>query len=115
MTALDSAPTRSPPPGARMTAPVRGDEVHLDPPGPEPTGLGRFGEFGGQFVPESLVPALQDLELEFRKAWHDDGFRTEFAELLGSYAGRPSPVTECHRLSEHLGVRVVLKREDLNH
>ncbi len=89
--------------------------VRLDPPGPEPSGLGRFGEFGGQFVPESLVPALQELEVAFRKAWHDDDFRTEFADLLGSYAGRPSPITECHRLSERLGVRVILKREDLNH
>ncbi len=97
-----------------MTA-RRGVGVRLDPPGPEPTGRGRFGEFGGQFVPESLVPALEELEVEFRTAWHDDGFRTEFAELLGSYAGRPSPVTECARLSEHLGVRVLLKREDLNH
>jgi tryptophan synthase beta chain len=93
----------------------RGTGVRLDPPGPEPSGLGRFGEFGGQFVPESLIPALQELEVEFRKAWHDDDFRAEFAELLGSYAGRPSPVTECLRLSERLGVRVILKREDLNH
>jgi tryptophan synthase beta chain len=93
----------------------RGAGVRLDPPGPEPTGLGRFGEFGGQFVPESLVPALHELETAFRTAWHDDAFRTEFADLLGSYAGRPSPVTECPRLSGHLGVRLILKREDLNH
>jgi tryptophan synthase beta chain len=98
-----------------MTAPVRGDEVHLDPPGPPPTGLGRFGEFGGQFVPETLIPALQELEEEFRTAWTSDEFRQEFAGLLTSYAGRPTPVTECHRLSEQLGVRVLLKREDLTH
>jgi tryptophan synthase beta chain len=98
-----------------MTAPVRGDEVRLDPPGPPPTGLGRFGEFGGQFVPETLIPALQELESEFRTAWTSDEFRRELASLLGSYAGRPTPVTECHRLSEQLGVRVLLKREDLTH
>ncbi|MET0627756.1 MAG: tryptophan synthase subunit beta [Acidimicrobiia bacterium] len=89
--------------------------VRLEPPGPEPTGLGRFGEFGGRFVPETLVPALIQLEDEFRAAWHDDVFRAEYAELLGSYAGRPTPVTECHRLSERLGLRVFLKREDLTH
>ncbi len=94
---------------------TRAGGVHLDPPGPEPIGLGRFGEFGGMYVPETLVPALEDLTVEFRKAWHDNDFRSEFAGLLGSYAGRPSPVTECHRLSDHLGVRVLLKREDLNH
>jgi tryptophan synthase beta chain len=98
-----------------MTAPVRGDEVRLDPPGPPPTGLGRFGEFGGQFVPETLIPALQELEEEFRTAWTSDEFRQEFASLLTSYAGRPTPVTECQRLSEQLGVRVLLKREDLTH
>ena len=89
--------------------------MHLDPPGPEPVGLGRFGEFGGRFVPETLVPALMELEEEFRTAWSSDEFRAEFAELLQSYAGRPTPVTECHRLSERLGLRVLLKREDLTH
>jgi tryptophan synthase beta chain len=98
-----------------MTAPARGQVAHLDPPGPEPVGLGRFGEFGGRFVPETLVPALEELEREFRAAWADDDFRTEFAQLLTHYAGRPTPVTECRRLSERLGVRVLLKREDLTH
>src|SRR3954447_5225624 len=98
-----------------MTAPVRGDEVRLDRPGPPPTGLGRFGEFGGQFVPETLIPALHELEAEFRTAWASEEFRQELAGLLTSYAGRPTPVTECHRLSEQLGVRVLLKREDLTH
>ena len=98
-----------------MTAPARGEPVHLDPPGPEPTGLGRFGEFGGRFVPETLVPALIELEDEFRRAWTSDEFRDEFAELLRSYAGRPTPVTECHNLSRRLGLRVLLKREDLTH
>jgi tryptophan synthase beta chain len=98
-----------------MTAPVRGQVARLDAPGSEPVGLGRFGEFGGRFVPETLVPALEELEREFRAAWADDEFRTEFARLLTQYAGRPTPVTECHRLSERLGVRVLLKREDLTH
>src|SRR3954470_2199368 len=98
-----------------MTAPARGEPVRLDPPGPEPVGLGRFGDFGGRFVPETLIPALQELEEEFRTAWTSDEFRQEFAGLLTSYAGRPTPVTECHRLSEQLGVRVLLKREDLTH
>ena len=84
--------------------PARGRPVVLAPPGPEPTGLGRFGEFGGRLVPETLVPALIDLEAEFRAAWHDDAFRDELSALLVSYAGRPTPVTECHRLSERLGL-----------
>src|SRR5437764_1122818 len=98
-----------------MSVPWRGTAVHLEPPGPEPQGLGRFGEYGGRFVPETLVPALEQLEREFRAAWTDEAFRSEYAGLLGSYAGRPTPVTECHRLSERLGVRVILKREDLAH
>jgi tryptophan synthase beta chain len=98
-----------------MTAPARGEPVRLEPPGPEPVGLGRYGEFGGRFVPETLVPALEDLEREFRAAWTDAGFRAEYSDLLANYAGRPTPVTECRRLSERLGVRVLLKREDLTH
>src|SRR5437016_2578584 len=98
-----------------MTAPVRGEPVRLDPPGPEPVALGRYGEFGGRFVPETLIPALEDLERDFRAAWADDGFRAEYADLLTTYAGRPTPVTECRRLSERFGVRVLLKREDLTH
>ena len=83
--------------------------------GPEPTGLGRFGDYGGRFVPETLVPALEELEREFRMAWASDEFRAELGALLTDYAGRPTPVTECHRLSERLGLRVLLKREDLTH
>jgi tryptophan synthase beta chain len=98
-----------------MSVPARGAPVHLEPPGPEPLGLGRFGEFGGRYAPETLIDALDQLEREFRQAWHDDGFRKEYASLLASYAGRPTPVTECRRLSERLGVRVLLKREDLTH
>jgi tryptophan synthase beta chain len=98
-----------------MTAPVRGEPVRLDPPGPEPVGLGRYGEYGGRFVPETLVPALEDLERDFRAAWSSERFRAEYADLLTNYAGRPTPVTVCRRLSDRLGVRVLLKREDLTH
>jgi len=81
----------------------------------EPSPDGRFGEFGGRFVPETLIPACHDLEVAFRQAWADPAFRTELDDLLRDYAGRPSPLTECHRLSETLGLRLLLKREDLNH
>jgi tryptophan synthase beta chain len=81
----------------------------------EPTPDGRFGEYGGRFVPETLVPACAELEEAFRTAWADDAFRKELDDLLRDYAGRPSPLTECHRLSAELGVRMLLKREDLNH
>jgi tryptophan synthase beta chain len=100
---------------APAEVPRRGSPVRLEPPGPEPVGLGRFGEYGGRFAPETLVPALEQLEHDFREAWTDTAFRDEYASLLSSYAGRPTPVTECHRLSERLGVRVLLKREDLTH
>jgi tryptophan synthase beta chain len=94
---------------------TRASEVALPRPGPEPVGLGRFGEFGGRFVPETLVPALQDLEREFRAAWSSEDFRAQLAALLSSYAGRPTPITQCDRLSDQLGVLVLLKREDLLH
>jgi tryptophan synthase beta chain len=81
----------------------------------EPDPTGRFGDFGGRFVPETLMPALIELEAAFRTAWVDPAFRAELDGLLRTYAGRPSPLTECHRLSEELGCRLLLKREDLNH
>ncbi|MGH9292994.1 MAG: tryptophan synthase subunit beta [Acidimicrobiales bacterium] len=81
----------------------------------EPAEGGRFGDYGGRFVPESLVPACEALEKAFHSAWSDPSFRSELDGLLRSYGGRPTPVTECRRLSERLGVRLLLKREDLNH
>ena len=91
---------------------------HFDPI-PErlapPDETGRFGEFGGRFVPETLVPACQELEEAFRDAWDDGAFRGELDGLLRDYAGRPSILTECHNLGRDLGLRLVLKREDLNH
>ena len=85
--------------------------VRMGEPGPG----GRFGDFGGRYLPESLVPACQELEAAFRTAWADAGFRRRYDDLLRDYAGRPTPVTECRRLSAQLGVRVLLKREDLTH
>jgi len=80
-------------------------------PGPD----GRFGRFGGRFVPETLVPACEELEAAFVKAWADAGFRKDLDDLLRDYAGRPSILTECKRLGAELGCRLLLKREDLNH
>jgi tryptophan synthase beta chain len=81
----------------------------------DPGPVGRFGPFGGRFVPEALVPACEQIEAAFRSAWADPGFRAELAGLLRDYAGRPTPVSEAARLSRALGVRVLLKREDLAH
>jgi tryptophan synthase beta chain len=83
----------------------------LETPGPD----GRFGEFGGRFVPETLVPACEELSAAFDEAWADSIFRGELDDLLRTYAGRPSILTECHNLGARLGIRLVLKREDLNH
>ncbi len=80
-----------------------------------PSDTGRFGEFGGRFVPETLVPACQELEAAFVDAWADPEFRSDLDHLLRTYAGRPSILTECKNLSEQLGIRLALKREDLNH
>jgi tryptophan synthase beta chain len=81
----------------------------------EPSPTGRFGDFGGRFVPETLVPACQELEAAFRDAWADPAFRGELDAVLRDYAGRPSILTECHNLGRRLGLRLLLKREDLNH
>ncbi len=80
-----------------------------------PTDEGRFGSFGGRFVPETLMPACIELEAAFRDAWADEEFRAELDGWLRDYAGRPSLLTEAHRFSEAVGCRVLLKREDLNH
>lgn len=91
------------------------DGVHLDPPGPQPTAGGYFGEFGGRFVGETLVSALDEIAETFEKCWHDVNFRTRFAKLLGEYAGRPSPLTYCKNISAASDMQVYFKREDLNH
>ncbi len=77
---------------------------------------GRFGSYGGQFVPETLMPALAELERAFDEAQADDGFRSEFNYLLRHFAGRPTPLYYARRLSEKCrGARIYLKREDLAH
>ncbi len=80
-----------------------------------PDERGRFGEFGGAFAPETLMPALSELETAFAAAWADPSFRRDLDALLGSYVGRPTPVYRADRLSELLGMDLWLKREDLAH
>ncbi len=75
----------------------------------------RFGPYGGQYVPETLMPALTELEAAWVEAWADPGFRARLADLLHSYVGRPSPLYLAERISAEVGHPVYLKREDLNH
>jgi tryptophan synthase beta chain len=77
--------------------------------------LDRFGEFGGRYVPETLIPALDELTAAYADAMSDPAFTRELDEMLRDYVGRPSPLTFAPRLSEDVGARVFLKREDLNH
>jgi tryptophan synthase beta chain len=75
-----------------------------------------FGEFGGRFVPESLIAALDELDAVYQAAKADPSFQNELSELHRTYTGRPSIITEAKRFAEHAGdVRIFLKREDLNH
>jgi tryptophan synthase beta chain len=86
------------------------------PAAPGPDEHGHFGPYGGRFVPEALVAALDQLDAEWTSARADPAFRAELDGLLSSYAGRPTPITEAHRLSEHAGgAHILLKREDLTH
>ena len=80
-----------------------------------PDSSGRFGEFGGRFVPEALIPACLELEAAFKDAWADTAFHEEFEETLREFGGRPTPITYCPRLSARLGIEIYLKREDLAH
>ena len=75
---------------------------------------GRFGAFGGAYVPEILMPALEELEAAFLSAQEDEDFKAELAELLAKYAGRPTPLTRCRNLGSERA-RIYLKREDLLH
>jgi tryptophan synthase beta chain len=76
---------------------------------------GRFGEYGGRYVPEALIAALDELTAAYEKALTDDAFQQEFARLLRDYAGRPSLLYDAERFSAEIGARVLFKREDLNH
>jgi tryptophan synthase beta chain len=81
-----------------------------------PDERGRYGSYGGRFVPETLVGPLQELEAAYRQALAEPSFNAELAELFRTYSGRPTPLTPARRLSAHLGgPKVYLKREDLNH
>src|SRR5438128_12514707 len=92
-------------------------ELFTSPPGPLPDERGRFGEFGGRFVPETLIPALEELQAAWGAARNDESYRRELAELLQDYAGRPTPLFLADRLRATLGLAasVYLKREDLLH
>ncbi len=81
-----------------------------------PTKTGYFGKFGGKFVPEILMPALEELESAYDEAWNDKAFREEFQKLLREYVGRPTALTFAPRLTEYYGkAKIYLKREDLCH
>ncbi|OZH53658.1 tryptophan synthase subunit beta [Hydrocoleum sp. CS-953] len=87
----------------------------------QPDGLGRFGQFGGKYVPETLMPALFELEAAYKKYSQDSTFQEELQQLLRDYVGRPSPLYFAERLTAHYarpdgtGPQIYLKREDLNH
>jgi tryptophan synthase beta chain len=75
----------------------------------------RFGAFGGRYVPETLIPAIDELERAYDEARVDPAFNAELEEMLANYVGRPSALTDAPRFSEHVGAPIWLKREDLNH
>src|SRR5579884_875364 len=83
--------------------------------GAYPDARGRFGDFGGRFVPESLMAALDELERAYNEAQADPVFSMALAEQERTYTGRPTPLYHAARLSERVGARVYLKREDLAH
>jgi tryptophan synthase beta chain len=84
-------------------------------PSPERAVAGRFGPYGGRYVPETLIAALDDLAALYDSVRGDRGFWAEYERLLAEFVGRPSPITEAVRLGAEVGATVVLKREDLNH
>ncbi|MFE9329955.1 tryptophan synthase subunit beta [Streptomyces sp. NPDC006925] len=87
-----------------------------DPEGQSPSVAGYFGTFGGKFIPEALVAAVDEVAAEYEKAKADPAFAAELDDLLVNYTGRPSALTEVTRFAEHAGgARILLKREDLNH
>ena len=88
----------------------------MSAPSEVPDQAGRFGQFGGRYVPETLTRALDELTAEYEKAVRDEQFRRELDGLLSHYVGRPSPLYHARRLSERCGgAQIYLKREDLNH
>lgn len=101
------------------TTPIRPDSQPTSTPRPDH--LGRFGQFGGKYVPETLMPALAELEAAFGQYRQDPTFQQELQQLLRDYVGRPSPLYFAERLTQHYakpdgsGAQIYLKREDLNH
>jgi tryptophan synthase beta chain len=95
---------------------MKENEMIESQPFEPPDTRGKFGPYGGQFVPETLMPALEELIAAYEQASNDPAFAEEFSYLLRTYVGRPSPLTYAKRLSERLGgAQIYLKREDLNH
>jgi tryptophan synthase beta chain len=86
-------------------APVTSSAPQVDPAALElaarPNSLGRYGQFGGQYVPETLIPALAELEQAAAEAWKDPAFTDRLNHLLRTYVGRPNPLYEAERLTEH--------------
>jgi tryptophan synthase beta chain len=81
------------------------------PASPSESRPGRFGVYGGRYVPETLVAALDELEQAYNEAKNDPAFQAELADLLHNYVGRPTPLTFCKRLTEQLGgAKIYLKR-----
>ena len=81
----------------------------------QPDKCGHFEEFGGKYVPETLIPAINELEQLYSEVKHENAFQDELFSLLKHYSGRPTPLYFARRISEELGFNVYLKREDLNH
>ena len=99
-----------------MTVTVKPSEGIEFPSGHEPDEHGHFGRYGGRFVPEALVAALDELSAAYDKARGDREFLDQLDRLHRDYTGRPSPLTDAEKLAEHAGgARILLKREDLNH
>jgi len=113
---------RQPATSRLLSQPGASSGVPSQPAAALPDASGHFDRFGGRFVPEALYAALLQLEREFHSAMADPAFKAELGELLADYTGRPSPITEAKRFSQH-AMRtpagqlpiIVLKREDLNH
>ena len=84
----------------KSTVPSQPQDLELDMSA-RPTSLGRFGRYGGQYVPETLIPALAELEKAAAEAWKDKSFTEELSQLLKTYVGRETPLYEAKRLSKH--------------
>jgi tryptophan synthase beta chain len=101
--------------------PLSSPKSNANPLDQRPDSLGRFGQFGGKYVPETLMPALAELEAAFYQYWKEEAFQQELNGLLKDYVGRPSPLYFAERMTQHYarpdgtGVQIYLKREDLNH